>query len=150
MRSKILNVKGERTIALVLDAGDEAMGEITRFAESNHIRAARFTAVGALSEAVIGWFDVDRRKYEEIPVRDQVEVLVMAGDIALDGGKPKVHAHIVLGRRDGSTCGGHLLSARVRPTLEVMLEESPAALVRRFDPRFGIALIDLDAPVTGE
>jgi predicted DNA-binding protein with PD1-like motif len=54
-----------------------------------------------------------------------------------------VHAHAVLGRRDGSTRGGHLLEGHVRPTLEVMLVESQASLRRRSDPATGLALIDL-------
>jgi predicted DNA-binding protein with PD1-like motif len=63
------------------------------------------------------------------------------GDIALDGSQPKVHAHVVLGRRDGSTVGGHLIEARVRPTLEIVVVDSPAYLRREFDPASGIALI---------
>jgi predicted DNA-binding protein with PD1-like motif len=48
---------------------------------------------------------------------------------------------VVLGRRDGSARGGHLLSAKVRPTLEVILTESPSYLRRAHDPASGLALI---------
>ena len=65
----------------------------------------------------------------------------LAGDIALADGKPKVHAHAVLGKRDAAAVGGHLLQARVRPTLEVVLVQSPAHLERRHDPESGLALI---------
>ena len=68
-------------------------------------------------------------------------MLSLVGDIALQAGDPKVHAHIVLGRRDGSACGGHLMEARVRPTLEVVLVESPRYLRRVPDPETGLALI---------
>jgi predicted DNA-binding protein with PD1-like motif len=69
-------------------------------------------------------------------------VLALIGDIAMqeDTQRRKVHAHAVLGRRDGAACGGHLLSAKVRPTLEVILTESPARLQRVRDPRTGLAL----------
>jgi len=66
-----------------------------------------------------------------------------AGNIALEGDKPKVHAHIVVGRFNGSTLGGHLLEAHVRPTLEIVLVESPPHLRRTFDPASGLALLDL-------
>lgn len=52
---------------------------------------------------------------ERIAVQEQVLVLALLGDIALQDGKPKLHAHVVLGRRDASALGGHLRSARVRP-----------------------------------
>jgi predicted DNA-binding protein with PD1-like motif len=60
-----------------------------------------------------------------------------------EDGKPAVHAHIVIGQSDGAARGGHLLEAHVRPTLEVVLVESPAHLHRRFDPKCGLALIQL-------
>jgi predicted DNA-binding protein with PD1-like motif len=49
----------------------------------------------------------------------------------------------VLGKRDGSTCGGHLIEAEVRPTLEVILTGSPAHLERRVDKEAALALISL-------
>jgi uncharacterized protein len=141
MHAKVLNEKGERSYALIFDTGDEPMSLLTRFAEEHRLHAARFTAIGAFSEAVVGYFDWQKKDYLRIPIREQVEVLALVGDIALDQGKPKVHAHVVLGKRDASAHGGHLLEARVRPTLEVVLTEAPAHLVRRHDPQSGLALI---------
>ena len=63
------------------------------------------------------------------------------GYVALDQEKPKVHAHVVVGKRDGTAHGGHLLEAHVRPTLEVMLVELPEHLRRRHDAESGLALI---------
>jgi predicted DNA-binding protein with PD1-like motif len=83
------------------------------------------------------------KDYLRVPIREQVEVLALVGDIALDKGKPKLHAHVVLGKRDAAACGGHLLEAHVRPTLEVILTESPSHLVRQHDPQSGLALIRL-------
>ena len=143
MRSKILNDKGERSYALIFDSDDEPVSLLTRFAEKHGIHAARFTAIGAFSEAVVGYFDWQKKDYEKIAIGEQVEVLALVGDIALAEGKPKVHAHVVLGTRDASAHGGHLLEARVRPTLEVVLTESPAHLVREHDAQSGLALIRL-------
>jgi uncharacterized protein len=143
MRSKILNEKGERSYVLIFDSGDEPMSLLTRFAEEHRIHAARFTAIGAFSEAVVGYFDWQKKDYEKIAIGEQVEVLALLGDSALAKGKPKVHAHVVLRKRDASAHGGHLLEARVRPTLEVVLTDSPAHLVREHDAQSGLALIRL-------
>jgi predicted DNA-binding protein with PD1-like motif len=143
MRSKILNEAGERSFALVCETGDEPMSLLERFAREHNVTAARFTAIGAFREVVVGYFDWERRQYLRIPIREQVEVLSLAGDIAIGDQGPKIHAHVVLGKRDGSAHGGHLLEARVRPTLEVILTESPAVLVRKHDTESGLALIRL-------
>ena len=144
MRAKVIDEVGERTWALVFDVGDEVVSTLSQFASLHQLTAARFTAIGAFSDATLGYFDAEKKAYEKIPVREQVEVLSLIGDVALDGGQPKIHAHAVVGKRDGSAHGGHLLEARVRPTLEVMLVESPARLARVYDPDSGLALIAID------
>ncbi len=140
MRSKSL---ADGRWALVFDKGDEPVGELERFAREQGVTAASFTGIGAFEEVVLGYFDRERKEYEEIPVREQVEVLSLAGDIALAEGEPKVHAHVVVGKRDGTAHGGHLLRANVWPTLEVVLASSPAELRKSHDPETGLALIDL-------
>jgi predicted DNA-binding protein with PD1-like motif len=145
MKAKVLNEAPERTIALVCDRGDEVMAVLQRFAADHNLTASRLTAIGAFERATLGYFDLERKDYDRIPVDEQVEVLSLVGDIALDGNKPKVHAHVVLGRRDGSTIGGHLLEAHVRPTLELLLVESPSHLRRVCHADSGLALINLEA-----
>jgi hypothetical protein len=134
---------GEKTFALIFDVGDEAMAGLVRFARENRLGCAHFTAIGAFRDATLGYFDWEAKEYEKIPVAEQVEVLSLIGDVALKNGEPKVHAHVVVGRSDGSTRGGHLLEAHVRPTLEVILIESPAHLRKEHDPESGLALIRL-------
>ena len=144
MRTKLLNENGERIFAVIFETGDDPVAGLTRFADEQKLGASAFTAIGAFSEATLGYFDWEKKGYERIPVKDQVEVLALVGDVALQDGKPKLHAHVVLGRRDGSACGGHLLAARVRPTLEVIVTESPVHLRRKHDPVTGLALIDIE------
>lgn len=141
MRSKILSESGERSFALVFETGDEPVSLLERFARENRVNAARFTAIGAFREVVVGYFDWEQKEYLRIPIGEQVEVLSLVGDVAIGDQGPKIHAHVVLGKRDGSAHGGHLLEAKVRPTLEVILTESPAVLVRKHDAASGLALI---------
>ena len=147
MKSKLVTESaGQRTYVLILDPDEEAFGTIAQFAAENRITAASLTALGAFSEATVGWFDYADKTYHNIPVKQQCEVLSGIGDIALgDDGKPSLHIHVVLGLSDGSTRGGHLLAASVRKTLEVTLFEMPAHLRRTKRPELGIALIDLAA-----
>jgi predicted DNA-binding protein with PD1-like motif len=144
MKSKLIHEHdGERTFALVFETGDEAMAGLQEFVRQQGLGAARFTAIGAFEEATLGYFDWQTKEYRKISVREQVEVLSLVGDVAQQDGEPKVHAHAVLGRLDGSTRGGHFLEGHVRPTLEVMLVESPSHLKKEHDPESGLALIRL-------
>jgi predicted DNA-binding protein with PD1-like motif len=145
MKSSLLHeTDGLRTFAVVLDKGDEATAELVAFAREHQVTGAGLTAVGACREATLGYFDPDIMGYRDIPVAEQVEVLSLLGDIASKDGEPALHAHAVLGRRDGSTVGGHVQRAVVWPTLEVIVTESPVHLRKRVDEETGLALIALD------
>jgi uncharacterized protein len=133
------------TFAIVFDKGDEFISGLTSLAKEKHFGGSHFTAIGAFREVTLGYFDRGKREYQKIPIREQVEVLSLVGDIALKEGAPQIHAHVVIGKSDGTAHGGHLLEARVWPTLEVILTESPKHLCRKFDPETGLALIELPA-----
>jgi predicted DNA-binding protein with PD1-like motif len=144
VQAKLLQEEqGQQTYALVFDTGDEVMTGLRDFASKHRLSGSHFTAIGAFSDLIVGYFDWEQKDYKKIPLREQVEVLSLAGDIALDEGKPQVHAHVVVGKSDGTAHGGHLLEAHVRPTLEVILVESPQHLQRQTDRESGLALIRL-------
>lgn len=137
---------GVETRVVILDSGKEAFAALTKFANDAGITAASLTAIGAFESATVGWFDFERKAYREIEVGQQCEVLSAIGDVAVnDEGKASLHLHVVLGLCDGTTRGGHLLKGNVRPTLEVVLTDTPAKLRRKKQAGIGIALIDLDA-----
>ena len=144
MRAKpLVQTADETTWVLVFDTGDEAVAGLTDFASQHSITAAHFTAVGAFSAATLGYFNWETKEYEPVSVAEQSEVVTLMGDIAIESGKPKIHAHASLAKRGGVMIGGHLLEGHVRPTLEVVLTQSPEHLERQFDPQSGIALIRL-------
>lgn len=145
MKSQLIHeAQGQRTYVVVLEVGDEAMACLQAFAEAEDLSAAQVTAIGAFRHAVVGFWDWQRKDYEKCVVQEQTEVLSLLGDVAADrAGRPKVHLHAVLGRRNAATVGGHLLEGRVRPTLEVVITESPAHLRRVHDPELALAVIKL-------
>jgi uncharacterized protein len=143
VKSKLIHNAPQRTFAVVFDKGDDVLENLLAFAKDHRLAAAEFTGLGALSDAVLGYFDWQKKDYKRIALDEQVEVLSLTGNVALADGEPKLHPHIVLGKSDGTAHGGHLLEAHVRPTLEVIVTESPAHLQRRSDPETGLALIQL-------
>lgn len=144
MESKLIfEREGLKTYALVYEKGDEFMSEMRRFAEQHALAASHFTAIGAFSHAVVGFFDRKKMDYLKIPINEQVEVLSLTGNITFSEEGYKVHAHAVLGKPDASALGGHMLEAHVWPTLEVIMEESPKHLLRQTDPETRLPLLEL-------
>lgn len=141
MKTKVLNETPERTLATVFDSGEEVAAGLLQIANEQNLTAARLTGIGALSRVVLGYFDLEKRDYREIEIDEQVEVLSLIGNFALHGAEKKLHAHIVVGQSDGTVHGGHLLKGWVRPTLEVVIVESPGFLARKIDEATGLPLI---------
>jgi predicted DNA-binding protein with PD1-like motif len=141
---------GRRTVAVVLGTGDECMASLQRVVKEQGIEAASFTAIGAFERMTLGYFQWDSKSYKDLPVNEQVEVASLLGNVGRQAdGSPKIHAHCVVGTATGEARAGHVQEGYVRPTLEIILEESPAHLARRHDEETGLALIDLEASQTG-
>jgi predicted DNA-binding protein with PD1-like motif len=143
MRSKQLS-ENPKTYVIVLETGDEVLASLNGFTQAEHLAASSFKAIGALSSVEVGWFNWESKEYQiAVKLDEQVELLSLIGDIALKDNEPQIHAHLVIGRRDGTAYGGHLLKATVRPTCELVVTESPRHLQKEIDPASGIALIRL-------
>lgn len=141
MRARLI-AETPKTFVLVFETGDELASGLKAFAAKEHLTAASFKAIGAFCAVKLAWFDWEAKTYNpSVELNEQLELLSLIGDVALKDGKPAVHAHAVVGKKDGSAHGGHLLEAIVRPTCEVVLTESPASLHKEIDPESGLALI---------
>jgi predicted DNA-binding protein with PD1-like motif len=144
MKAKLINELGEKTYALVFDKGDEVIDGLLSFARKEKVQASHFSAIGALSDVTLGYFNWAKKTFDKISIQEQVEVLSLVGNIVFDNGNPKLHAHIVIGKSDGTAHGGHLVEAHVRPILEVILVESPSHLHRKMDKETGLTLITFE------
>ena len=84
MRSKLLQRDGGATYALVFDPRDEVFSGLTAFAKDHDLDAADFTAIGAFSSALLGFFDIEQKEHQNIPINQLVEVLTLVGNVTLD------------------------------------------------------------------
>lgn len=132
-----------KTFILVFETGDELAGGLQHFAKDQHLSAASFTAIGALSSVHLGWFSWDSKKYERsVTLDEQIELLSLIRDAALKDGEPVVHANVVVGAKDGTAPCGHLLEVHMQPTCEVVITESSVTTLQKVvDPESGLALI---------
>ena len=91
---------------------------------------ATLSAIGSLKKAKLGYFDISKGKYEEIAVEDVHELLLATGNVSIKEGKPFSHIHAILGYKDGSVKGGHLLKATVF-VAELYIEELKGDVLER-------------------
>jgi predicted DNA-binding protein with PD1-like motif len=134
---------GTRTYALVLRQGDDVWTALTAFAGDEKVQSAHFSAIGAVRDPEVAWFDEERREFKGMTLHEQMEVVSLSGVMTLGADdRPSVHTHVALARSDGQVWGGHLLGATASPTLEVFVTTYPVALHKQLDPATGLSLID--------
>ena len=129
------------TVLLKALPGEEVVSALTAFAQSRGLYAGSFQAIGAASEAVIGYWDPERRVYEKTTLTGILEIVSLLGNLSRgEDGKSFVHAHAVLTGTDCLAKGGHLFSAVAHPTCEIALRPSAGAVERRLDEACGLRL----------
>jgi uncharacterized protein len=142
MRARTIDTtNASRTIAVVFAADEAVMPGLKRLAREQRLSGCHFTGIGAFAEVVLGYWDPQTMTYLENRISEQVEVLSLIGNVAQGDGEPRIHAHVIVGKRDGTAHGGHLMSAQVRPTLEIVLTESAGHLRRQIDPETQLPLL---------
>src|SRR5438477_12879095 len=131
-----------KTYLLVFRTGQEVMKGLLAFARKHKLVAGHLTGIGAISDAVVGYFDPQKKAYMRTQEKGQAEVLSLTGNLALYDDEPFFHVHVALGLRDSSARGGHLFEATVRPTVEVILTTYPKPVRRKTDAETGLPLLD--------
>ncbi|RYY11753.1 MAG: DUF296 domain-containing protein [Cytophagaceae bacterium] len=143
LQHKLLSDQGGvKTYALIFAKGDEVLSGLTDFAAVQGIQAAHFSAIGAFSKVTTAWFDPQKKQYRLNRIQGPVELVSLLGDVALQDGKPAVHAHLAIGHPDGRTEGGHLIEAHVFPTVELFMTVYSTPLYKKADPETDLHLID--------
>ena len=121
----------------------DLIGFVTEFANKNKIMLARFTAIGALKSAKLGFYDQQKHEYVEHSLLLPQELAGCVGNVSLKDGEPFVHAHAVLADQSENVRAGHLLAGRVFAAEIHLTEFLGEKLVRKPDPVTGLSLWDM-------
>lgn len=124
-----------------LGEGESLVEEVLRIAEREKVKTARVEGIGGVNRLRLAYFNHREKRYEEHDYEEFLEVTGLLGNITLKEGKPFLHAHCTLGRRDMSVIGGHLVSATVFPLMELVLTPTSNTALRRFDDELGLNVI---------
>ena len=138
----IFQTFGER-LQVRLESGDAVVASLTELLERRGIGFAVLSGLGALRQARIAYLNVESHEYEAHDYEEQVELVSLIGNANLRDGRPFLHLHAALGRRDMSTVGGHVEELIANPTVEVWVQPEAGSVRRVFDASVGMALMDL-------
>ena len=114
---------------------------LTAFCTDQGLSAAFLSAIGAVTRATIGFYDQEAKRYTTVPFDEPLELAHLAANVSLRDGKPMVHAHVVLSKKNGEAIAGHLMSPTLIFACEVFaVELRGEPLVREYDEPTGLPL----------
>jgi predicted DNA-binding protein with PD1-like motif len=129
-----------RELMVRLGHDTDLVQSIVHLASSRGIKAASFTAIGALKRARIGYYDQGGHQYREIEVNSPSEMISCLGNVSLKEGEFFVHAHVVLGDAKGNVKAGHLFEGIVYAAEVHLCQVEGARLERKYDEVTGLSL----------
>jgi len=135
----------ETGFMIKLARGERVMETLGAFCEKYSIKSAVFSAIGAVKNTEIGYYNLEKREYFFKKIADEREVASMTGNVAMVDEKPLIHAHAVLSAMDEtlSCIGAHIKEAEVAVTLEIFLTPFALPMTRAYDEETGLKLLQL-------
>lgn len=128
---------------LSIDTETEIFSAFEKFCNEIGAKSGIIGGLGAVSEAVLRFFDPVTKQYVDKTFTEQMEIANLTGNISRMDGKVYLHIHIVLGRRDCTSLAGHLLSARLRGAGEFFVEVFDEEVCRKFNSELGLNCYEL-------
>lgn len=133
----------EQVLVVRLERGEEIVASVLALVKQYDIRAGSVSGIGAISGAVLGFFNPATKEYREISYAEPLEILSLSGNLSTKDGAPYAHLHASLGRETGEAIGGHLVSAKVSATAELIIQPLNGTLERQFSEEIGLNLLKL-------
>jgi hypothetical protein len=122
---------------------DEIIESVKGFAQKYGITAGYVSAIGAAGSITLGFFDKKKKGYKEKKFDGEFEILSLTGNIGMFDGEPIVHAHMIFGDDSYAVKGGHLISAVVSVTCEVMIRSLDTIIHRELEEDTNLKLMRL-------
>lgn len=130
---------GNKIIARI-DKGEEILQSLTDLCEKENVRLASVSALGAVSQATIGNYNTAEKKYYSKAFTGIFEIASLSGTVSTMDGKTYLHIHCCLADESYQTIGGHLNSAIVSATCEMVIDVIDGEVDRMFSEEIGLNL----------
>ena len=128
------------TLVIRIDKGEEIIQSLRLAAEKEQVRLAVVEALGAVDDFTVGVFDTVEKQYHANHFSGAFEIVSLTGTVTTQDGKFYAHLHMSAGDREGKVFGGHLNSATVSATCEMVVRALDGEVERQFDEKVGLNL----------
>ncbi|WP_312336203.1 MULTISPECIES: DNA-binding protein [Sphingobacterium] len=134
--------KVDRTYIVSIVDKSSVLDALTDFVIAQKIPAGQITGIGATNGATLRFFDPVTKKYVDKTFNEQMEISNLSGNISEVLGKPMLHLHVTLGRKDYTALAGHLLDAKIRGAGEFFVYPISSKVIKVKNEAVGLNFYD--------
>ena len=124
-----------------IDKGEEVVETLKKFCTKNNLKLGTITGLGATNKVTIGLFEAQSKKYFSKELIGNHEIAPLYGNITTMNGEVYLHLHVNLGNDEHKSFAGHLNSAIVSATVEVVIDAIEGEVEREFSDEIGLNLL---------
>ena len=129
------------TLIVRMDKGEEILEQLRMVSEREGVRLAEVSALGAVNDITVGVFKTDEKKYYANRFTGSYEIVSLTGTVSTMDGAYYAHLHMSAGDDRGMVVGGHLNSAVVSATCEMVIRIIDGSVDRAFSEEIGLNLL---------
>ncbi len=137
-------IKTSQGYLLRLSKGEEIAKNLIAFCQSQNILSGFFHAIGGVSEAELGYYDLGKKEYQFKKIITTHEIVSLTGNITHVDGNPFIHMHGVLSDEQYACVGGHVKEGVVGATFEAYIVDFGKEITRALDPEIGLKLLQCE------
>lgn len=125
-----------------IDKGEEICEQLKVICLKEGVTLANISAIGAVGEFTVGVFSPESKTYKANTFSGDYEIVSLLGNVTEKDGKYYSHLHMSAGDSEGRVFGGHLNSAVVSATCEMLIEVMEGRIDRKFSDEIGLNLLE--------
>ena len=126
---------------LRLDKGEEIVESIKLFCKKENVIFGSINGIGATNDITVGLFLTEKKQYESNNFKGDFEIAPLVGNITTMNGELYLHIHVNFSDKENKSYGGHLNSAIVSATMEIVIDVFDGTIDREFDEEIGLNLL---------
>lgn len=119
---------------------EEIIKSIKELCFKEGLKSGSIIGIGAIKDPELGYYNLSKKEYKKELIKGEYELLSLIGNISIVEKEPYIHLHVVLGKEDFNTIGGHLFSATVSVTSELIITVVENEIERKKDEETGLNL----------
>ena len=125
-----------------IDKDEEVCEQLKVICEKEDVRLASVSAIGAVGKFTVGVFNPHTKQYRANTFTGDYEIVSLLGTVTEQNGAFYSHLHMSAGDEEGRVFGGHLNSATVSATCEMVIDVIDGRADRKFSQEVGLNLLE--------